>query len=200
MSGAAGAPARRRAPLALRARRALPYVIVLAAAIALYAFAGRIEFVGPPGRIGPDFWPKAILALAIATCAFQIVKALLLRHAGEQVDGVLGSILDEAPAEAGAGTAPPRTYPSLIVGGIALTVAYVLLIQQIGFFLDTFVYLAAFMWIGRYRRPLVVLASSLVGSLAFMYMFMKVVYVSLPLGREPFSQVTFLLMRLMGIR
>ena len=31
-------------------------------------------------------------------------------------------------------------------------------------------------------------------------MFMKVVYVSLPLGVEPFSQVTFLLMRLMGIR
>jgi hypothetical protein len=29
---------------------------------------------------------------------------------------------------------------------------------------------------------------------------MKIVYVSLPLGREPFSQVTFALMRLMGIR
>ena len=45
-----------------------------------------------------------------------------------------------------------------------------------------------------------VLATSLVGSLLFMFMFMKVVYVSLPLGHEPFSQVSFLLMRLMGIR
>jgi hypothetical protein len=29
---------------------------------------------------------------------------------------------------------------------------------------------------------------------------MKIVYVSLPLGVDPFSQVSFLLMRLMGIR
>ena len=28
----------------------------------------------------------------------------------------------------------------------------------------------------------------------------EIVYVSLPLGQEPFSQVSFLLMRLMGIR
>jgi putative tricarboxylic transport membrane protein len=56
------------------------------------------------------------------------------------------------------------------------------------------------MWIGRYRRPGVILVTSLVGSLAFMFMFMKIVYVSLPLGVEPFSQVSFLLMRLMGIR
>jgi len=96
--------------------------------------------------------------------------------------------------------APEPRYPRLIVGGIVLTVAYVVLIERLGFFLCTFAYLAAFAWIGRYRRPLVVLASSLIGSLLFMFVFMKVVYVSLPLGQEPFSQVTFLLMRLMGIR
>ncbi len=44
------------------------------------------------------------------------------------------------------------------------------------------------------------LASSLLGSLAFVFVFMKIVYVSLPLGVEPFSQVSLLLMRLMGIR
>jgi len=56
------------------------------------------------------------------------------------------------------------------------------------------------MWIGGFRRPVAVAVASVVGSLAFMFVFMKVVYVSLPLGHEPFSQVTFLLMRLMGIR
>jgi putative tricarboxylic transport membrane protein len=84
--------------------------------------------------------------------------------------------------------------------GIAITVAYAVLIEKLGFFLCTFVYLAAFMWIGRYRRWGVILVTSLVGSLAFMFMFMKIVYVSLPLGVEPFSQVSFLLMRLMGIK
>jgi hypothetical protein len=33
-----------------------------------------------------------------------------------------------------------------------------------------------------------------------MFVFMKIVYVSLPLGQGPFAEITFLLMRLMGIR
>ena len=44
-----------------RLRKIVPYVIVLAVAAFLYALANRIEFVAPGGRIGPDFWPKAIL-------------------------------------------------------------------------------------------------------------------------------------------
>jgi putative tricarboxylic transport membrane protein len=120
--------------------------------------------------------------------------------ADEQVTGVLESIIEEAPADTATEAPPERTYPRLLIAGIVLTVAYVLSIERLGFFLCTFAYLAAFTWIGRYRRPLVVLASSLAGSLAFMFVFMKVVYVSLPLGQEPFSQVTFLLMRLMAIR
>jgi len=183
-----------------RLRRTVPYVIVFATTIVLFVLANRITFIAPGARIGPDVWPKAILALSMLTCAFQIVKILFFDDAGEQVPGVLESIIEEAPAGEVVDTAPESRYPHLIVGGIVLTVAYVLLIERLGFFLCTFAYLAAFAWVGRYRRPLVVLVSSLVGSLLFMFVFMKVVYVSLPLGQEPFSQVTFLLMRLMGIR
>jgi putative tricarboxylic transport membrane protein len=183
-----------------RLRRTVPYVVVLVATAVLFVFANRISFIAPGGRIGPDVWPKAILGLAMLTCVFQIVKTLFFGATGEQVAGVLESIIEKAPAGESADTAPAPRYPLLIVGGIVLTVAYVVLIERLGFFLCTFAYLAAFAWIGRYRRPLVVLASSLAGSLLFMFVFMKVVYVSLPLGQEPFSQVTFLLMRLMGIR
>ena len=183
-----------------RLRRTVPYVIVFITTAVLFVFANRISFIAPGGRIGPDVWPKAILALAMLTCVFQIVKTLFFGGTGEQVAGVLESIIEEAPVGEIAEAAPEPRYPRLIVGGIVLTVAYVMLIERLGFFLCTFAYLAAFAWIGRYRRPLVVLASSLVGSLLFMFVFMKVVYVSLPLGQEPFSQVTFLLMRLMGIR
>jgi putative tricarboxylic transport membrane protein len=183
-----------------RLRRTVPYVVVLVATAVLFVFANRISFIAPRGRIGPDVWPKAILGLAMLTCVFQIVKTLFFGATGEQVAGVLESIIEKAPAGESADTVPEPRYPLLIVGGIVLTVAYVVLIERLGFFLCTFAYLAAFAWIGRYRRPLVVLASSLAGSLLFMFVFMKVVYVSLPLGQEPFSQVTFLLMRLMGIR
>jgi len=183
-----------------RLRRTVPYMIVFVVTAVLYVLANRISFIAPGGRIGPDVWPKAILALSMLTCVFQIVKILFFAGAGEQVPGVLESIIEEAPVGEIAETATEPRYPRLIVGGIVLTVAYVVLIERLGFFLCTFAYLAAFAWIGRYRRPLVVLASSLIGSLLFMFVFMKVVYVSLPLGQEPFSQVTFLLMRLMGIR
>ena len=125
---------------------------------------------------------------------------LFFGGSGEQVPGVLGSIIEETPPGEVRRDKPEAKYPRLIVGGIVLTVAYVVLIERLGFFLCTFAYLAAFAWIGRYRRPLVVLVSGLVGSVVFMFVFMKIVYVSLPLGQEPFSQVTFLLMRLMGIR
>jgi putative tricarboxylic transport membrane protein len=183
-----------------RLRRTVPYVIVFVATAVLFAFANRISFIAPGARIGPDVWPKAILALSMLTCVFQIVKTLFFGGAGEQAPGVLESIIEEAPVGESAETRAEPKYPLLIVGGIVLTVAYVVLIERLGFFLCTLAYLAAFAWIGRYRRPLVVLASSLVGSLLFMFVFMKVVYVSLPLGQEPFSQVTFLLMRLMSIR
>ena len=181
-----------------RLSKALPYLVVLAITAALFVMVNRIDFAAPGGRIGPDFWPKVILGLATLTCVYQIIRTLFGR--GEEVGGVLESIVEEAPAETSESGAPGPRYPRLIIAGIALTIAYVVLIEALGFFLCTFAYLAAFPWIGRYRRPGVVLASALIGSLAFMYMFMKVVYVSLPLGQGPFAQVTFFLMRVMGIR
>lgn len=193
-------PLTARSRVSARLASALPYVVVLAITGVLFALANRIDFAAPGGRIGPDFWPKVILGLAMATCAYQIVKTLFFDAAGEEIAGVLESIIEEAPADEATQAPPARSYPLLIVAGIVLTIAYVLVIERLGFFLTTFAYLAAFMWTGRFRRPLVVLVSSLIGSLAFMFVFMKVVYVSLPLGHEPFVQVTFLLMRLMGIR
>lgn len=181
-----------------RLARALPYFVVLAITGVLFVMANRIDFAAPGGRIGPDFWPKVILALATVTCVYQIVRTLFWDR--EEVGGVLESIIEEAPADAAEAAAPEPRYPRLILAGIALTVAYVVLIEALGFFLCTFLYLSAFAWIGRYRRTWVVLASGLIGSLAFMYMFMKVVYVSLPLGQGPFAQVTFFLMRVMGIK
>jgi putative tricarboxylic transport membrane protein len=73
-------------------------------------------------------------------------------------------------------------------------------VQPLGFVLATAPYLAAFIALGGYRRWGVNAAVSLIGTLAMMFFFMKVVYVSLPIGGEPFAQVTLALMRLMGIR
>jgi putative tricarboxylic transport membrane protein len=187
--------------LPTRVRKSAPYLIVLAITVWLYFFAGQINFAAQSDRIGPDFWPKAILLLAMAACAYEIFKNLFFTKTGEELSGVLESIIEEAPVETAAATQQAeKNYPRLLLLGMVMTVAYVALIETLGFFLCTFLYLAGFMLVGRYRRIGVVAVTSLAGSLVFMFVFMKIVYVSLPLGQEPFSQVSFLLMRLMGIR
>ena len=180
--------------------KSLPYVIVLAIAGFLYYRATQIDFVAPGGRIGPDVWPKAILVLAIIACIYEIAKNLLFGKWVRDMTGVLGSVLKDIPMDAVSEEPGTASYPHLLWTGIALTVLYVVLIEMLGFFLCTAIYLALFMWVGRYRRVGVIAATSVIGALAFMFMFMKVVYVSLPLGVEPFAQVSFLLMRVMGIR
>ena len=56
------------------------------------------------------------------------------------------------------------------------------------------------MALGRYRRMGVVIGVSLAGTLLMLYFFMKVVYISLPIGTAPFSSVSLFLMQIMGIR
>jgi putative tricarboxylic transport membrane protein len=184
----------------LRGSKTLPYVIVLAIVSFLYFRATQIDFVAPGARIGPDVWPKAILVLAAVACLYEIAKNLLFGQWVRDMTGVLGSVLKDVPGQDVPDEPEFAAYPHLLWTGIAMTVLYVVLIEKLGFFLCTVIYMALFMWVGRYRRLGVILATSLIGSLAFMFMFMKVVYVSLPLGIEPFAQVSFALMRLMGIR
>ncbi|OFW31145.1 MAG: hypothetical protein A3H97_16705 [Acidobacteria bacterium RIFCSPLOWO2_02_FULL_65_29] len=127
---------------------------------------------------------------------------MLIFGGRRSVSGVLEDIVEESVKErgdAGPGVIAERR-PLLVLGGMALTAAYVWIIQELGFFLATAPYVAAFIALGGYRRWGVNAAVSLIGTLAIMFFFMKLVYVSLPLGQEPFAQVTFFLMRVMGIR
>jgi putative tricarboxylic transport membrane protein len=57
-----------------------------------------------------------------------------------------------------------------------------------------------FMALGRYRRAGVIVAASLAGSFAFVVVFMKVVYVSLPLGVGPFRAFSAALLAAVGVR
>jgi hypothetical protein len=182
-----------------RTLRALPYAVLAGASAYLYAVATRIEFQQRAGTLGPDAWPKALLALLIATCVWQIVSALFGR-APEPVEGPdvpVGGL----PATAVETPAPPApSHPRLVAAGIAMTALYVGLIETVGFSISTVVYLAAFVVAGGYRRWGVVAAVSVGGTLLLLLLFMKVVYVSLPPGTGPFAQLTYLLMQLLGIR
>jgi putative tricarboxylic transport membrane protein len=97
-------------------------------------------------------------------------------------------------------TAASKRYPLLLVIGIGLTVGYVALLSTLGFFIGTTLYIAALIRTGRYRRWPVIAVVAVGGALVFMFVFMRIVYLSLPIGVPPFAQVSLLLMQLMGIR
>ncbi|HUF79653.1 MAG TPA: tripartite tricarboxylate transporter TctB family protein [Burkholderiales bacterium] len=181
---------------------ALPYAVLAAAAGYLYYTATHIDYHHRAGTLGPDVWPKALLALLIVICLYQILKVLAPGRGEPGAAGMLERMVEEsrhAQLDSGA-EAAPESHPWLLAGGVALTALYVGVIQTLGFFIATVVYLAAFIAVGGYRRWAVTAAVSLGGALVLFFFFVKVVYVSLPIGSGPFAQVTFLLMRLMGIR
>lgn len=185
-----------------RLARTLPYAIVGAAAGYLFYVAMNFEFHRRAGTLGPDFWPKAILALLIATCAYEIGKRMFSRTPDVEVGGVLEGLV-EASAEEHADmgeAAAAESHPWLLLAGMALTGLYVFIIQMLGFFLATAAYLALFIALGGYRRWGVIAATSVLGTLLLLFFFMRVVYVSLPIGEAPFSAVTLFLMQVMGIR
>jgi len=181
-----------------RYRALLPYLLVLAGAVALTWSALHFEFTPRGDRPGPDVWPRAILALMIVTCVLRI--GTLLRRRPVDDAGGTEEAAGDALAEDERDAAPRKRYPLLLATGIALTAAYVALLGTLGFFVDTVLYIGALIRTGRYRRWPVIVAVSLGGALFFMFVFMKVVYLSLPIGTPPFEAISLALMQLMGIR
>jgi putative tricarboxylic transport membrane protein len=187
-------------PLA-RLARAAPYAVLLALGAWFFVLAGEIEYVGPAGRIGPGFWPRAVLALLMLVCAWELAKSLFLERQ-RSVGAVLQALMEEAAPSVASGAEAAAAEPSWarLGAGVGATLAYVLLVDVLGFFLATAGYLAAFIAVGGYRRWGVVLATSLAGSFVLLAVFMKVVYVSLPLGAGPFRAVSVALLALLGVR
>lgn len=170
-----------------RLKAAAPYAALLAGAVYLFRDASHFAYSPRPGELGPDFWPKAVLLLLMLACAWQLVASALSRPAA-------------APPIVPATEVPePARYPRLLAAGAAATLGYVLILPGSGFFVATALYLALFMLIGRYRRYGVIAAASLAGSLVFMFVFMRIVYVSLPLGVGPFQKLSLWILAVLGI-
>lgn len=176
--------------------RVLPHAVMLAVACLLYWAATRID-AETGGRIGPAVWPKAVIVFMGLLCAYEIVKRLLVR-----TDFDARGLLSGTTAVPGQPVKREDAVPGhhrMLLGGIALVAAYVFTVPWIGFFTATAVFLAVFPWVGGFRRPVVSLVIGLGGALALVVVFMRVAYISLPLGEGPFRAISIGLMRLIGV-
>ena len=171
-------------------KKIAPYVIILLVSLYFYYLAGRFQFSAKQGHLGPDFWPKMLLALTMVACLYEIIKTAFFLKA---------AVPKEAQGEhSPKATETKKTYPWLLVIGTVMTVAYAYFVTILGFVICTFLYFALFMIVGRYRKPWAILSNSVIGTLLLVVIFMRIVYVSLPPGQEPFSSVTFFVLSLIG--
>lgn len=163
-------------------RNAFPYVVGLAVAAVLFHFARGIDYTPRPGMLGPDFWPKMAIGLMAVVCLFEIVRSFAgLRTATQGVAEELEKDEDEENA--------PK-FRRLLIGGIVLVTVYALVVESLGFLLSTFLFLVAFMYLGRYRNHVAVWSVSIGITAVAALVFIRFAYVSLPRGVPPFDAVT----------
>lgn len=175
-------------------------LVLFLAAVYLFYLAGYFQYDIREGQLGPGFWPRLLLGLVIVLTFYDIVLGLVKGSTASEVKGVLGN-KDQSNQEEKDGLPEEenKRYPMLLFIGCLMTLAYVFLINIIGFAICTFLYLAGFMYAGRYRRHTVIIVSSLLGTLFFVFLFIKVVYVSLPTGVPPFEGITLMIYSLLGV-
>ena len=169
---------------------AFPYVVGLAVAAVLFYFAQDIQYTPRPGMLGPAFWPKLAIGLMAAVCLFEIARVF----AGFKSEAYgVADALEKDGAEEEA-----RTYPRLLIGGIVLVTVYAVVVDFLGFLLSTFLFLAAFMYLGRYRNHVAVWSTSAVVTMLSALIFIRFAYVSLPRGVPPFDAVTDFIRIILG--
>ena len=186
--------------------RALPFFIVLGVGFWLWHESGNFA-LARPGYVGPEVWPRVILVLLIAAWAVGAVQALVrgiddtsasaLIKSATRVVGRDGEV--EADLQIDAGD-PSMRRPVWAAVGIALLLGFVAAVPYLGFAPTTFFVMFGFILAAGYQRLLIAAVTSAIGTLAFFFIFQRIVYVSLPLGVGPFKELSTTLMAVLGVR
>ena len=170
-------------------RSTLPYVIGLTVAALLFYFAQQIQYTPRPGMLGPAFWPKLAIGLMVAVCLFEIGR--IVAGFKSEMHGIAEALEKDDGEQA-------ATHQRLLIGGIVLVLVYAAVVDILGFLLSTFLFLAAFMYLGRYRKHVVVWSVSAVVTVLAALIFIRLAYISLPRGVPPFDRVTDIIRIILG--
>jgi putative tricarboxylic transport membrane protein len=164
------------------ARPPWPPLLGLVAAAALLISAHGLDRFGREGHLGPGFWPKAVLLALGMACLAKLA----------------GDWRRRGRASRAAAAVPPVARGTLLAA-IALIVLYVVATPLIGFPAATAAFIALFVILAGARRALTVTATAALGTVALLYVFVRLVYLPLPKGRGPFEALTVGLYRALGI-
>jgi putative tricarboxylic transport membrane protein len=178
-----------------RSRRAVlgevvPEVLILAGVLYLFFKAGDFSSRQQPGQLGPAFWPRLV---AIGLGVALVVRIVQVFREHNQPVVRVASEFDDIEDD----DVPINWGSAAIAMGLAL--GYVIATMFLGYMFATMTFLGAFIWAGGQRRwvtPVV----AVVGGLVMTYVFVGVVYVSVPTGVGVFDTLTVAVYRLLGIQ
>lgn len=172
--------------------KVLPEVAVLCLCVVLWM--PTRDFNSSVGGPGPALYPRVlIILLAVA----MVVR--MLQQLRENRTGAVAPVDSEAPPEEGAEFDESLIDHRRVGVAIAFSILYVLSTLFLGWTIATFVFSIVFLAMAGKRNPVIVLPTALVFSLGFTYVFVKIVYISLPTGSGVFDLITVRLFELMGI-
>ena len=174
-------------------KRVVPHLVLLAVAVFAYLQSGHFDAVTEGSRVGPDLWPKIISVVLALTSAIGIIATFGAR----EDEASLAAEAEESAAEAL--LAIPETHPRMVWVGAIVTGLYVAALPALGFLCATTPYAMALLVIGGMRRWRLVPVYGVILAIAFTVIFMKIVYVALPLGEGPFKAVSLFAFRMLGI-
>ena len=160
----------------------VPELVLAVVAAYLFVLARNFEYEPEAGQLGPGFWPQ-LLCAGIFVCALVRVAQKL------RAEPVTGAAIAEEEDH--------FRWQRLALA-LALVVGYVFGTVFLGYILATTLFFVAFVWLGGQRHWYVV-PLGLAISLVFAFVFLKVVYISLPSGEGVFDQLSVLLYRLIGV-
>jgi putative tricarboxylic transport membrane protein len=168
----------------------IPEFVVLAGAVYLFFMAGNFSSSQQPGQLGPAFWPRLVAAGLAVALLVRIVQ--VFREHNQPVVRVVSEFDDIEDDDA------EVHWPSAAVA-MGLAFGYVVGTMFLGYMFATIAFLGAFIWFGGQRTwhvPLVAVA----GGLLMTYVFVGVVYVSVPTGVGVFDTITVAFYELVGIQ
>lgn len=150
------------------------------------------------GFATPLTWPKLMLA-GVGLCA--IGWAIEQGWKAFNVLSPLPDAFTEALEFGDVGFEEEGNNPPLlpIVLGLALAMIYAFVIPWIGFTAATVAFLFLWFVLGGIRKPLQVVAVTLIGTLIVLYVFVKFALMPLDKGVGAFGEFTITLFRLLGI-
>ena len=171
----------------------LPEVAALGLCVVLWI--PTKEFTSSVGGPGPAMYPRALIALLGIAMIVRMGQQLREHRAGVSA----GHEADEAPIEEGVEFDESLIDSRRVWVAIAFSILYVLSTLYLGWLIATFIFTIIFLVLAGKRNPLIVLPIAFTFAFGFSYVFVKIVYISLPTGVGAFDLLTVRLFELLGI-